>query len=80
MHLPVEEAAETIQTDIVEEDYVSEVLNIKGEDMEDTPAFGTKTNTDYILVVAKMEGGVKIFLSIDYVLSCKQIEIIKNVG
>ncbi len=50
-------------------DSVSEVLNIKVEDIEDTPTFGTKLNTDYIHGMAKMEGGVKILLEIDKVLS-----------
>ena len=54
-------------------DSVSEVLNIKGEDIEDTPAFGTKLNTDYILGMAKMEGGVKILLDIDRVLSSEEV-------
>ena len=55
-------------------DAVSEVLNIKEEDIEDTPTFGTKLNTEYILGMAKMEGGVKILLNIDRVLSNKEIE------
>ena len=54
-------------------DAVSEVLNIKGEDIEDTPTFGTKLNTDYILGMAKMEGGVKILLDIDRVLSADEV-------
>ncbi|MBW2011385.1 MAG: purine-binding chemotaxis protein CheW [Deltaproteobacteria bacterium] len=54
-------------------DSVSEVLNIKGEEIEDTPTFGTKLNTDYILGMAKMEGGVKILLDIDRVLSAEEI-------
>ena len=54
-------------------DSVSEVLNIKGDDIEETPTFGTKLNTDYILGMAKMEGGVKILLDIDRVLSVEQI-------
>ncbi len=58
----------TIQIGIVV-DSVSEVLSIKGEDIEDTPTFGTKLNTEYILGMAKMEGGVKILLDIDRVLS-----------
>ncbi len=49
-------------------DAVSEVLNIKGADIEDTPAFGAKLNTDYIRGMAKMNGGVKILLDIDKVL------------
>ncbi len=50
-------------------DAVSEVLNIKEEDIEETPTFGTALDTDYILAMAKMEGGVKILLDIDRVLS-----------
>jgi purine-binding chemotaxis protein CheW len=54
-------------------DSVSEVLNIKGEDVEETPTFGAKLKTDYILGMAKMEGGVKILLDIDRVLSEDEI-------
>lgn len=54
-------------------DSVSEVLNIKRDDIEDTPTFGTKLNTDYILGMAKMEGSVKILLDIDQVLSQAEI-------
>ncbi len=68
----IEGAGGTIQIGIVV-DSVSEVLNIKGEEVEDTPTFGTKLNTDYILGMAKMEGGVKILLDIDKVLSAAEI-------
>jgi purine-binding chemotaxis protein CheW len=54
-------------------DAVSEVLNIKGNDIEDTPTFGVKLETDYILGMAKMNGGVKILLDIDMVLSAEEI-------
>jgi purine-binding chemotaxis protein CheW len=54
-------------------DAVSEVLNIKGEDIENTPAFGTRVNTDYILGMAKMGGSVKILLDIDKVLSTQDM-------
>jgi purine-binding chemotaxis protein CheW len=54
-------------------DAVSEVLNIKAEEMEETPTFGTKLNTDYILGMAKIEGGVKILLDIDQVLSNEEL-------
>ncbi len=59
-------------------DAVSEVLNIKGEDIEDTPTFGTRLNTDYILGMAKMEGGVKILLDIDRVLSGEEIAVLEK--
>lgn len=54
-------------------DSVSEVLNIKGEDIEETPTFGTKLDTEYILGMAKMEGGIKILLDIDRVLSANEV-------
>ena len=57
-------------------DSVSEVLNIKGEDIEDTPSFGTSLSTDYIYGMAKMEGGVKILLDIDRVLSSEEMALL----
>ncbi len=51
---------------------MSEVLNIKGEDIENTPAFGAKLNSEYILGMAKM-GRVKILLDIDGVLSSEEM-------
>ena len=54
-------------------DAVSEVLNIKGNDIEETPTFGAKLDTDYILGMAKINGGVKILLDIDRVLSTDEI-------
>ncbi len=49
-------------------DSVSEVLNIRNGEIDDTPAFGSNLDTDYILGMAKMAGGVKILLDIDRVL------------
>lgn len=57
-------------------DSVSEVLNIKGDEIEDAPTFGTKLNTDYILGMAKISGGVKILLDIDKVLTSEEIEVL----
>jgi len=54
-------------------DSVSEVLNIKGEDIESAPTFGTRLDTSYILGMAKMEGGVKILLDIDRVLNRDEV-------
>jgi len=71
--------AETVQVGIVV-DSVSEVLNIKEDEIEDTPTFGTKLNTDYILGMAKMEEGVKILLDINRVLSAEEIATIENAG
>jgi purine-binding chemotaxis protein CheW len=57
-------------------DSVSEVLNIKGSDIEETPTFGARLDTDYILGMAKMSGGVKILLDIDRVLGAEEIAIL----
>lgn len=59
-------------------DTVSEVLNIKEDDIEETPAFGTKLDTRYILGMAKQERGVKILLNIDKVLSSNEMAAIQN--
>lgn len=61
-------------------DSVSEVLNIKGDDIEDAPTFGTSLDTEYISGMAKIEGGVKILLDIDRVLSAMEITSLENVG
>ncbi len=55
-------------------DAVSEVLNIVEDEIEEAPTFGSRLDTDYILGMAKMEGGVKILLDIDRVLSAQEIE------
>ena len=54
-------------------DSVSEVLNIKGADIEDAPNFGSRLNTNYILGMAKAGGNVKILLDIDRVLSSDEL-------
>ena len=55
-------------------DSVSEVLNIKIGEIADTPTFGAKMDTAYILGMAKMGGGVKILLDIDRVLSNQEFQ------
>jgi len=62
----------TIQVGIVV-DAVSEVMNIKAEEVEKAPSFGTKVETDYILGMANMEGQVKILLDIDRVMTREAI-------
>jgi purine-binding chemotaxis protein CheW len=49
-------------------DSVSEVLNVSDAEMEETPDFGGRTTTDYILGLAKVKGAVKILLDLDRVL------------
>lgn len=59
-------------------DSVSEVRNIKSAEIADTPTFGAKLNTGYILGMAKVEGGVKILLDIDRVLSSTEFQTIAS--
>lgn len=59
-------------------DSVSEVLNIKAQEIEETPTFGAKLNTDFILGMAIMDGGVKILLDIDRVLTDDEMEILEK--
>ncbi|MBL7205688.1 MAG: purine-binding chemotaxis protein CheW [Desulfobacteraceae bacterium] len=73
----VEGEAGVVLTGVVV-DSVSEVLNIKAEDIEDTPTFGTKLNTDYLLGMAKMEGSVKILLDIDRVLTGREVALLEK--
>lgn len=55
-------------------DSVSEVFHIKESDIESTPSFGVKINTDFILGMAKMGNSIKILLDIDRVLSAQDLE------
>ena len=73
----IEKESGTVMIGIVV-DSVSVVLNIKAEDIEDTPTFGTKLDSNYILCMAKMEGGVKIVLDIDQVLSAEEVADLKK--
>ncbi len=57
-------------------DAVSEVINIKAEDIENAPAFGAGLKTDYILGMAKMGKSVKILLDIDRVLSSDETALL----
>jgi purine-binding chemotaxis protein CheW len=73
----IEGQAGTIQIGIVV-DAVSEVLNIKAEDIEETPTFGVKLHTEYILGMAKMERSVKILLDIDRVLNSEEVIVLEK--
>jgi purine-binding chemotaxis protein CheW len=63
----------TLQMGVVV-DGVSEVLNLTGQEVEDTPDFGDSDATQYLLGMAKVKGKVKILLDIDKVLSAQEIQ------
>ena len=54
-------------------DGVSEVLNLTGQEIEDTPDFGRDVASQYLLGMAKVKGKVKILLDIDKVLSSQEV-------
>ena len=57
-------------------DTVSEVMNIDSGSIEQTPSFGVKLNTNYILGMGKVQGKVKILLDIDKVLTSEELVMI----
>ena len=65
------------QTGIVV-DHVQEVLDIKSEQIEDSPEFGS-VNTDFILGMGKIGETVKILLDIDKVLGGEDFSVLGSV-
>jgi len=57
-------------------DTVSEVMDIDATSIENTPSFGTKLNTDYILGMGKVAGKVKILLDINKVLTSEELVLL----
>ena len=61
-------------------DHVSEVVNIRGDDIENTPTFGASLDTSFILGMAKIGKSVKILLDIDRVLRGEELELLQDVA
>ena len=61
-------------------DEVSEVMDIKSEEIESAPEFGSSIETAFILGMAKAKGRVKILLDIDKVLSMSEISALESVA
>ena len=59
-------------------DSVSEVLNIKSDEIDETPRFGMALNTDYILGMAKSDRSVKILLDIDQILTTSEMALLRE--
>ena len=57
---------------------MARIMLLRRDNIQETPSFGASLNTDYILGMAKMEGGVKILLDIDKVLRPQEMEMLKN--
>ncbi len=54
-------------------DTVCEVLDIKGDDIEAAPSFGTVGSCDFILGMAKCKDGVKILLKVARILESPEM-------
>jgi purine-binding chemotaxis protein CheW len=61
-------------------DGVEEVTNIAAADIEETPDFGTKLDTDSILGMAKIKGVVKTLLDIDKVVSSEATHCLQKIA
>ncbi len=59
-------------------DGVEEVINIAAGDIEETPDFGAKIQTDYIVGMAKIKGVVKTLLTIDRVLEDHEVSHLQS--
>jgi purine-binding chemotaxis protein CheW len=59
-------------------DEVKEVLDIRAENIEETPSFGASINTEFILGMGKIGQSVKILLDIDKVMSVQDLNAIKK--
>lgn len=57
-------------------DSVEEVVTLTASEIEPTPDFGTKLNTEYLLGMAKVKGLVKTLLDIDRVVSPETVQAI----
>lgn len=61
-------------------DEVSEVANIREEQVEPPPAFSGAVDTRYILGMAKIDGDVKILLDIDQSLSDSELSELSEIA
>lgn len=73
-----------IETEIEDQDHtlvgliidsVSEVINLKGDEVEPAPAMQTQFHEQLILGLAKCENGVKILLDIDKVINYDELSV-----
>jgi purine-binding chemotaxis protein CheW len=70
---------QTVQMGLIV-DSVEEVVTLTAAEIEPTPDFGTKINTEYLLGMAKVKGFVKTLLDIDRVVSPETVQAIAQVA
>ncbi|KKO19520.1 MAG: chemotaxis protein CheW [Candidatus Brocadia sp.] len=59
-------------------DTVSEVLDVRGQDLEPAPHLGDGINTEIFLGMAKIKNKVKILLDIDKILGTEEINMVES--
>ncbi len=59
-------------------DSVSEVTDIKGEDIEDAPNFGQDIDTNFIMGLGKTEQKIIILLDIEKVLTAEDLKMVEQ--
>ena len=60
-------------------DSVSEVLNIKNGEIENTPSFGQGIDTDFLMGLGKVNEKIIILLDIEQILSSEVMDIVKQI-
>lgn len=66
---------QTVQMGLIV-DSVEEVVTLTATEIEPTPEFGARLNTDYLLGMAKVKGTVKTLLDIDRVVAPETVQAI----
>jgi purine-binding chemotaxis protein CheW len=61
-------------------DEVSEVLNVLADQIEASPSFGAKVDTDFILGMGKVGQKVVMLLDVDKVLSVEEVAAVGKIG
>ncbi len=61
-------------------DNVSEVLEIRSEEIEDAPSFGQAIDTKFIMGLGKAKGKIIILLDIEKVLSSEELELVEQMA
>jgi len=71
------EGADTIVQIGIVVDAVSEVIQVTGDDIEETPSFGVDVDTKFILGMAKIGEGIKTLLDINKVLTSEDLVVLE---
>ncbi len=60
-------------------DAVSEVLDVKAEQIEETPSFGADVNLDFIMGIGKIKDEVKMLIDIDKIIDTVDLSAVSDI-